>query len=212
MEEVWKDITITSLPNTPIPHHYNTHHPNPTSNSNLRGMILQDFLNSRDPPNRVPNSSIYGGPPPPPTTALSLNSGLEFQFLDVNNQRGQLQSNPVANFGGLGTGEGTFDPLASSSVLNPFGVASGKEQFPEIEENGTVDRRRKRMIKNRESAARSRARKQAYITELQHEVTHLQAENDRLRKQLHQIQVYAAPVAHQLPKSHGLRRTSTAPF
>ena len=90
---------------------------------------------------------MYGGPPPAPTTALSLNSGLEFQFLDANNQCGQLQSNPVPNFGGLGTGEGAFDALTSSSVFNSFGVASGNKQFPEIEENGTVDRRRERMIK-----------------------------------------------------------------
>ncbi|KAL2581524.1 hypothetical protein AAZV13_15G189100 [Glycine max] len=47
----------------------------------------------------------------------------------------------------------------------------------------TVERRQKRMIKNRESAARSRARKQAYTNELENKVSRLEEENERLRKQ-----------------------------
>ncbi|KAJ6864166.1 hypothetical protein NC651_034872 [Populus alba x Populus x berolinensis] len=38
------------------------------------------------------------------------------------------------------------------------------------------------MIKNRESAARSRARRQAYTNELEIKVYHLEEENERLRK------------------------------
>ncbi|KAL6840090.1 hypothetical protein ACP4OV_029900 [Aristida adscensionis] len=45
----------------------------------------------------------------------------------------------------------------------------------------TVERRQRRMIKNRESAARSRARKQAYTVELEAELNHLKEENARLR-------------------------------
>ncbi|GJN17098.1 hypothetical protein PR202_gb04138 [Eleusine coracana subsp. coracana] len=45
----------------------------------------------------------------------------------------------------------------------------------------TVERRQRRMIKNRESAARSRARKQAYTVELEAELNHLKEENERLR-------------------------------
>ncbi|KAF8717079.1 hypothetical protein HU200_026190 [Digitaria exilis] len=44
-----------------------------------------------------------------------------------------------------------------------------------------VERRQRRMIKNRESAARSRARKQAYTVELEAELNHLKEENARLR-------------------------------
>ncbi|XP_059642957.1 ABSCISIC ACID-INSENSITIVE 5-like protein 2 [Cornus florida] len=47
----------------------------------------------------------------------------------------------------------------------------------------TVERRQKRMIKNRESAARSRARKQAYTHELENKVSRLEEENERLKKQ-----------------------------
>nr|CAB3459036.1 unnamed protein product [Digitaria exilis] len=46
----------------------------------------------------------------------------------------------------------------------------------------TVERRHKRMIKNRESAARSRARKQAYTNELENKIARLEEENERLRK------------------------------
>jgi hypothetical protein len=47
---------------------------------------------------------------------------------------------------------------------------------------GGGDRRRERKMKNRESAARSRARSHAYVSELEKEVSLLQAENDELRK------------------------------
>ncbi|XP_008673328.1 ABSCISIC ACID-INSENSITIVE 5-like protein 2 isoform X2 [Zea mays] len=43
-----------------------------------------------------------------------------------------------------------------------------------------VERRQKRMIKNRESAARSRARKQAYTNELENKVSRLEEENKKL--------------------------------
>ncbi|KAI7984697.1 ABSCISIC ACID-INSENSITIVE 5-like protein 1 [Camellia lanceoleosa] len=44
-----------------------------------------------------------------------------------------------------------------------------------------VERRHRRMIKNRESAARSRARKQAYTAELEIELNQLREENSRLK-------------------------------
>ncbi|KAH0465717.1 hypothetical protein IEQ34_005820 [Dendrobium chrysotoxum] len=46
-----------------------------------------------------------------------------------------------------------------------------------------VERRQRRMIKNRESAARSRARKQAYTVELETELNILKEENARLREE-----------------------------
>ncbi|CAN4107717.1 unnamed protein product [Withania somnifera] len=50
-----------------------------------------------------------------------------------------------------------------------------------------VERRRRRMIKNRESAARSRARKQAYTLELEAEVAKLKEMNEELRKKQAEI-------------------------
>lgn len=46
-----------------------------------------------------------------------------------------------------------------------------------------IERRRKRMIKNRESASRSRARKQAYTLELEEELAHLKEINQELQKE-----------------------------
>ncbi|KAH9317205.1 hypothetical protein KI387_018974, partial [Taxus chinensis] len=51
-----------------------------------------------------------------------------------------------------------------------------------------VERRQRRMIKNRESAARSRARKQAYTVELEAEVTHLKEENMKLKKRQEEME------------------------
>lgn len=45
-----------------------------------------------------------------------------------------------------------------------------------------VERRQRRMIKNRELAARSRGRKQAYMMELEAEVAKLKELNDELQK------------------------------
>ncbi|KAL6560206.1 Alpha-L-arabinofuranosidase [Orobanche hederae] len=59
------------------------------------------------------------------------------------------------------------------------GGLKGKRSSP-LEKG--VERRQRRMIKNRESAARSRARKQAYTDELQAEVEELKAEHKELKK------------------------------
>ncbi|XP_074570634.1 ABSCISIC ACID-INSENSITIVE 5-like protein 2 [Curcuma longa] len=72
------------------------------------------------------------------------------------------------------------------------------------------ERRQKRMIKNRESAARSRARKQAYTNELENKVSRLEEENERLKKQKELDQILMdLPVPE--PR-YQLRRTSSAPL
>ncbi|RID44232.1 hypothetical protein BRARA_I01042 [Brassica rapa] len=67
------------------------------------------------------------------------------------------------------------------------------------------------MTKNRESAARSRARKQerAYIHELELEIVHLQKENARLKRQEEQLKM-AEATQHQTKKI--LQRSWTSPF
>ncbi|KAG8099052.1 hypothetical protein GUJ93_ZPchr0013g37054 [Zizania palustris] len=60
----------------------------------------------------------------------------------------------------------------------------------------TVERRQKRMIKNRESAARSRARKQAYTNELENKISRLEEENEHLREQLKKLE----PVVQFMPQ------------
>ncbi|CAI0540036.1 unnamed protein product [Linum tenue] len=51
-----------------------------------------------------------------------------------------------------------------------------------------VERRQRRMIKNRESAARSRARKQAYTVELEAELNQLKDENKQLKQALVELE------------------------
>lgn len=74
----------------------------------------------------------------------------------------------------------------------------------------TVERRQKRMIKNRESAARSRARKQAYTNELENKVQRLEEENERLRR-MREVEKALPSVPPPQPK-YQLRRTSSAPL
>ncbi|XP_077230388.1 ABSCISIC ACID-INSENSITIVE 5-like protein 2 [Tasmannia lanceolata] len=83
-----------------------------------------------------------------------------------------------------------------------------KRVAPGVVVEKTVERRQKRMIKNRESAARSRARKQAYTNELENKVSRLEEENERLKKQKElETMLRSAPPPE--PK-YQLRRTSSA--
>ncbi|KAL5229843.1 hypothetical protein ABZP36_028619 [Zizania latifolia] len=66
-------------------------------------------------------------------------------------------------------------------VPYPFeGVIRGRRSGGNVEK--VVERRQRRMIKNRESAARSRSRKQAYTMELEAEVEKLKEQNKELQK------------------------------
>ncbi|KAM0855828.1 hypothetical protein ACQ4PT_049508 [Festuca glaucescens] len=66
----------------------------------------------------------------------------------------------------------------------------------------TVERRQKRMIKNRESAARSRARKQAYTNELENKISRLEEEIQHLKdlKKLEPVMQFV-PQPEQQPGS-----------
>ncbi|BFG20788.1 hypothetical protein CerSpe_070620 [Prunus speciosa] len=74
-------------------------------------------------------------------------------------------------------------PSPIMGTLSDTQTPGRKRGNPEDIVEKTVERRQKRMIKNRESAARSRARKQAYTNELENKVSRLEEENERLRKQ-----------------------------
>ncbi|KAK3155771.1 hypothetical protein QOZ80_2AG0098460 [Eleusine coracana subsp. coracana] len=101
---------------------------------------------------------------PPPPTALSLGSTLEFTYL-----------------GGS----------SSTSGADPDGMIFAFAPEPRITAGG--DRRHRRMIKNRESAARSRARKQSYTNELELELAQLRRENAMLLKLHQELNVRLAP-------------------
>ncbi|RLN12842.1 ABSCISIC ACID-INSENSITIVE 5-like protein 5 [Panicum miliaceum] len=88
------------------------------------------------------------------------------------------------------------DLSSLSPVPYPFDTALRVRKGPTVEK--VVERRQRRMIKNRESAARSRARKQAYIVELEAEVAKLKEQNDELQKK--QVEMLKKQKDEQLEK------------
>lgn len=122
---------------------------------------------------------------------------------------------PAFSSDGLGKSNG--DTSSVSPVPYVFnGGLRGRKSSHAVEK--VVERRQRRMIKNRESAARSRARKQAYTMELEAEVAKLKEENQELRKKQEEImelqknQVLEMMNMQQGGKKRCLRRTQTGPW
>ncbi|KAL4304402.1 hypothetical protein GQ457_10G020820 [Hibiscus cannabinus] len=98
----------------------------------------------------------------------------------------------------------------------PYVLGRGRKRSAALEK--VVERRQRRMIKNRESAARSRARKQAYTLELEAEVAKLKEMNEELqRKQEEVMEMQKNQMLEKLNQSWGgkrqcLRRTLTGPW
>ncbi|GAB4855224.1 hypothetical protein Ancab_023849 [Ancistrocladus abbreviatus] len=103
-------------------------------------------------------------------------------------------------------------PLPSSLMVTLSDTqASGRKRLgPDNTLDKSVERRQKRMIKNRESAARSRARKQAYTNELENKVSRLEEENESLRKRK-ELEKLLPSLPPPEPR-YQLRRTSSALF
>ncbi|XP_074285514.1 ABSCISIC ACID-INSENSITIVE 5-like protein 3 [Silene latifolia] len=88
-------------------------------------------------------------------------------------------------------------------------VSGRKRNPPEKFERGS-EKKLNRKIKNRESAARSRARKQAYHNELVSKVSCLEEQNMRLKKEQEMENRFFTEMPHE-PRFQ-LRRTSSAIF
>ncbi|CAB4296916.1 unnamed protein product [Prunus armeniaca] len=116
---------------------------------------------------------------------------------------------------GIGKSNGT-DTSSVSPVPYVFnGGFRGRKGGGPVEK--VVERRQRRMIKNRESAARSRARKQAYTMELEAEVAKLKEENQELqKKQAEMMEMQKNQdmeiINLQRGKKRCLRRTQTGPW
>ncbi|URD94917.1 Basic region leucine zipper [Musa troglodytarum] len=168
---------------------------------------LSSSLQEEDMPS-TPSPSLYGAS----TAAASCSLGGNFK--ETSNR--MLPAPLSLSFGCL---DSSIGGVGSGGVVNCCPKKHALEQrWNGSFSSGTdVDRRKKRMIKNRESAARSRARKQscvrqAYTNELEQEVDHLLNENRFLKRQCEELK---RATVHQLPvatKSSTLQRTLTAPF
>eukprot|EP00257_Ricinus_communis_P016246 XP_015574357.1 protein FD [Ricinus communis] len=223
MEEVWKDVNLTCLQDRPstTPRNTNNHPAFPC-------MILQDSLArpfEKDPPTppithvsfsarAIDRDRFLNSSRPRPATMLGLNNSSRSDSHYIGNSA-PISTRPNHHSHSHSRIEtptpfgssliSPFDVLGSSSLLLPPNI---NKKWPQENHDNSSDRRHKRMIKNRESAARSRARKQAYTQELELEVDKLMEENAKLRRQ--QKKFLAAPA--QLPKKNNLYRTLTAPF
>ncbi|XP_057480983.1 ABSCISIC ACID-INSENSITIVE 5-like protein 1 [Actinidia eriantha] len=108
--------------------------------------------------------------------------GLEFSHpSSENNFRGN--GSPMYQ---VFTPSGSFAGESSNNITgnekcNGVGEPHTKRRTTNGSMELAVERRQRRMIKNRESAARSRARKQAYTAELEIELNQLREENARLK-------------------------------
>ncbi|URE32312.1 BZIP transcription factor [Musa troglodytarum] len=108
--------------------------------------------------------------------------------------------------------------LSSLSPVPYVFNGGGRERKRNRSLDKVVERRQRRMIKNRESAARSRARKQAYTMELEAEVAKLKELNQELqKKQVEMMEMKKNQVLQVIKRQHGqkkqrLRRTRTGPW
>nr|XP_043636228.1 protein ABSCISIC ACID-INSENSITIVE 5 [Erigeron canadensis] len=162
---------------------------------------------------------------------------------------GTYQSQPPPCYGGMvgngggvgGYGQGlgigspvspvSSDGMATSQLdsgnqygLDMGGIRGSRKRIIDGPVEKVVERRQRRMIKNRESAARSRARKQAYTVELEAELNMLKEENAQLKQALAEVErkrkqqffeemrMKAVPQVQKVKgKSRVLRRTSSCP-
>ncbi|KAJ6810671.1 bZIP transcription factor TRAB1-like [Iris pallida] len=153
--------------------------------------------------------------------ALGGGNGLVPGMVGLGGGGGRVTVSAVGSPDGLGKGNGNGNGNGDLSSLSPvpfaFGTGiRGRKCSGAVEK--VVERRQRRMIKNRESAARSRARKQAYTMELEAEVAKLKEQNEELQKKQEEImemqknQVMEMINQQRGPKKLCLRRTRTGPW
>lgn len=178
-------------------------------------MTLEDFLTKAgavtEEDVRVP---VIAPPPPPPATGAPSAGGF---VVDNMMGTGNCQF-PVAMQNGPG-GYG-MEPQPhmgfGNGVVAITGSGRGKRRstVEELPADRATQQKQRRMIKNRESAARSRERKQAYTVELESLVTQLEEENARLvreeeeknKERLKQIMENLIPVVEKRRPPRVLRR------
>ncbi|RZB95786.1 G-box-binding factor 4-like isoform X2 [Glycine soja] len=116
-------------------------------------MTLEDFLTKA-----IREEDVRGAPPPPPPPPPS-------SFLPFPADGSSSSVEPFAN---------------GVSAAPSNSVQKGKRRAVEEPVDKATLQKQRRMIKNRESAARSRERKQAYTSELEYLVHQLEQENVQL--------------------------------
>ncbi|KAK2665069.1 hypothetical protein Ddye_003643 [Dipteronia dyeriana] len=171
------------------------------------------------PPMNLVNTKQLSSPGARGAVVTVTNSAMNNNLI----QAGGMQNGGMGMVG-LGTGSPASqvspDMIARSSAdtsSSPVPYVFGRGRKSGAVEK-VVERRHRRMIKNRESAARSRARKQAYTLELEAEIAKLKELNQELqKKQEETVDMQNDQTVEKMRqqwggKRHCLRRTLTGPW
>ncbi|GJM86956.1 hypothetical protein PR202_ga02861 [Eleusine coracana subsp. coracana] len=159
-----------------------------------------------------PQGNVFAPLVPP----LSLGNGLVTGAGGAASTLSPVRPGTSNGFGKMEGGD--LSSLSPSPVPYVFNGGLRGRKPSAIEK--VVERRQRRMIKNRESAARSRQRKQAYMLELEAEVAKLKELNEELqKKQVEMLEKQKNEVLERMTRQVGptakrvcLRRTLTGPW
>ncbi|XP_030465432.1 G-box-binding factor 4 isoform X2 [Syzygium oleosum] len=138
---------------------------------------------------------------------------------------------PAERMGSMGSGAFAFDAMGPSTIetvegsivgfgngVELIGVGRGKRGACVLEPlDKAAQQRQRRMIKNRESAARSRERKQAYQVELESLAVRLEEENaqllkekaERTKERFRQLMEKVVPIVEKPKTARVLRRVQS---
>ncbi|CAI9780219.1 unnamed protein product [Fraxinus pennsylvanica] len=148
----------------------------------------------------LPHSGVEDPPDYPGGMKRGVRYAPQPQPLTVYGGRtGNSSAGGYVQVQGLGMGSPaspvSSDRLCTNQVENSnqhgsdmSGIKGGRKRNRDGQVERVVERRQRRMIKNRESAARSRARKQAYTVELEAELKQLKEENAHLQQALAKLE------------------------
>ena len=158
MEEVWKEIKLASLcdcsNNGPLSS-------NATPHSVCPNLVLHEFFNKHSTsPTRAHASTVCNSLSAADSTFGALLEHSQPDSLSLNSAGSDLQKQSKESL--LDASIFPFDAALDSSPISP----SNSKKRAQEDGNYSNDRRYKRMMKNRESAARSRARKQEIFLSL----------------------------------------------
>ncbi|XP_042493251.1 bZIP transcription factor 12-like [Macadamia integrifolia] len=199
VEEVWKDIVARAGCGD-----VDQKHRDVDVDQAYEEMTLEDFLAKagavREEDVRV--TQVAG----PAQGAFPVDSMLNDRFQQLQQQQGSQQRPQPPQIDGS-------VPVFRNGVERT-GVGRGKRRVVEEPVDKVTQQRQRRMIKNRESAARSRERKQAYTVELESLVSQLEEENAKLsreleeekKKRIKQLMENVIPVVDKRRPPFGLRR------
>nr|BAK02549.1 predicted protein [Hordeum vulgare subsp. vulgare]BAK04768.1 predicted protein [Hordeum vulgare subsp. vulgare] len=244
VDEVWRNL----VRDDPLPVGAEGAEPQPHRQATLGEMTLEEFLVKAGVVREIPTAPAVPPPPMQPRPVPVAPKGATFygNFPSANDVGTAALGFPPVAMGDLALGNGLMpralgmggaplvvqtavkpvdsgskgsEDLSSPSEPMPYsfeGIVRGRRTGGGVEK--VVERRQRRMIKNRESAARSRARKQAYTMELEAEVQKLKDLNEELVKKQTEILKMQKREAPEMKDQFGrkkrqcLRRTLTGPW